>query len=52
MEGKQECVLGITADDSQDWTFGQVFLKKFYSVFDVDASRIGSFYLLRLLRSI
>ena len=27
MNGQVECVIGITADDSDDWTFGQVFLR-------------------------
>jgi hypothetical protein len=31
---KQDCVIGIAPDDDTGWTFGQVFLRSFYTVFD------------------
>ena len=43
MNGKEECALGIAADKSEDWTLGQVFLKKLYTIFDRDENRIGIF---------
>jgi hypothetical protein len=31
---KQDCVIGIAPDNDPGWTFGQVFLRSFYTVFD------------------
>lgn len=42
VEGKKDCVIGLGADgDADEWTFGQVFLRAYYSVFDRDESAIG-----------
>jgi len=40
-EGEEECVTGISPDRDVIWTFGQVFLRSFYTVFDRDQNRIG-----------
>lgn len=37
----RECVTGIAPDEDVIWTFGQVFLRSFYTVFDRDANRVG-----------
>lgn len=42
INGKTECVIGITGDDSEDWTFGQVFLKQFYTLYNRDTNSIGN----------
>ncbi|KAL8271796.1 hypothetical protein Esti_004305 [Eimeria stiedai] len=45
--GNHECMLGIAADDSEEqdglsgWTFGQVFLRGYYTVFDRDDLAVG-----------
>ena len=31
---KRDCVIGIAPDNDPGWTFGQVFLRSFYTVFD------------------
>ena len=36
-----DCVVGIGPDNDLGWTFGQVFLRSFYTVFDRDHDRIG-----------
>ena len=38
---KLDCVTGIAPDADTMWTFGQVFLRNFYVVFDRDNNRIG-----------
>ena len=38
---KLDCVTGIAPDADTMWTFGQVFLRNFYVVFDRDNDRIG-----------
>ena len=42
VDGVDDCVIGI-APDTEDtgWTFGQVFLRAFYTIFDRDENRIG-----------
>eukprot|EP00401_Gymnodinium_catenatum_P066514 CAMPEP_0117514758 /NCGR_PEP_ID=MMETSP0784-20121206/30232_1 /TAXON_ID=39447 /ORGANISM="" /LENGTH=350 /DNA_ID=CAMNT_0005310559 /DNA_START=160 /DNA_END=1212 /DNA_ORIENTATION=+ len=36
------CILGVVAQDGPlDWAFGDVFMRKFYTVFDVGQKRIG-----------
>ncbi|ORM39531.1 Aspartic proteinase A3 [Babesia sp. Xinjiang] len=46
-DGQQICTLGITVDDQQEelqlnaWTFGEVFLRAYYTVFDYDQRQIG-----------
>lgn len=37
----KECVTGIAPDEDVIWTFGQVMLRSFYTVFDRDENRIG-----------
>jgi hypothetical protein len=41
LNGQEECVIGITSDDSDDWTFGQVFFRQFYTLFNRDKNAIG-----------
>jgi len=38
---RPDCVMGIAPDADTGWTFGQVFLRSFYTVFDRDKDRIG-----------
>eukprot|EP00941_MAST-03F_sp_MAST-3F-sp1_P005790 g5790.t1 len=38
---RPDCVMGIAPDNDTGWTFGQVFLRSFYTVFDRDKDRIG-----------
>lgn len=38
---RPDCVMGIAPDADTGWTFGQVFLRSFYTVFDRDTDRIG-----------
>ena len=40
---KRDCVIGIAPDNDPGWTFGQVFLRSFYTVFDrtVGSERVG-----------
>ena len=38
---KLDCVTGIAPDADTMWTFGQVFLRNFYVVFDRDNDRVG-----------
>ena len=40
---KRDCVIGIAPDNDPGWTFGQVFLRSFYTVFDrtVGTERVG-----------
>ncbi|KAL8431630.1 hypothetical protein Efla_005689 [Eimeria flavescens] len=46
-DGTHECMMGITADDSaaedglKGWTFGQVFLRAYYTIFDRDDLALG-----------
>jgi len=37
----KECVTGVAPDDDVIWTFGQVLLRSYYTVFDRDSDRIG-----------
>jgi len=41
VEGRRDCVLGISPDSDIVWTLGQVFLRSFYAVFDRDRDRVG-----------
>ena len=44
INGKKECVIGIgTESEDEDWTFGQVFLRSYYSVFDRETESVGNF---------
>jgi Eukaryotic aspartyl protease len=36
-----DCVTGIAPDKDTIWTFGQVFLRNYYAVFDRGVDRIG-----------
>jgi hypothetical protein len=40
---KRDCVIGIAPDNDPGWTFGQVFLRSFYTVFDrtIGSERVG-----------
>jgi len=38
---REDCLLGFVPDQSQTWTLGQVFLKKFYTIFDRTNNRMG-----------
>ncbi|CDR94412.1 aspartyl protease, putative [Babesia bigemina] len=46
-DGETRCTLGIMVDDQQEelqlnaWTFGEVFLRAYYTVFDYDQRQIG-----------
>jgi len=40
-ESESDCVLGIGPDNDDGWTFGQVFLRSFYTVFDRELDQIG-----------
>ncbi|GIX62900.1 aspartyl protease [Babesia caballi] len=46
-DGQVQCTLGIVVDDQQEelqlnaWTFGEVFLRAYYTVFDYDQRQIG-----------
>lgn len=42
VNGKKDCVLGIGADsEDSGWTFGQVFLRAYYTIFDREVGAIG-----------
>lgn len=41
VDGRDDCVVGISPDKDTIWTLGQVFLRSFYTVFDRDVNRIG-----------
>ncbi|GFE54141.1 aspartyl protease [Babesia ovis] len=46
-DDQERCTLGIAVDDQAEelqlnaWTFGEVFLRKYYTVFDYDQRQIG-----------
>lgn len=43
VNGKHDCVVGIGADgEDSGWTFGQVFLRAYYTVFDRETEAIGN----------
>ena len=41
VDAEEDCVSGIGPDNDDGWTFGQVFLRSFYTVFDRESDRIG-----------
>jgi len=41
VNGRMECVVGISPDHDVIWTLGQVFLRSYYTVFDRDNDRMG-----------
>lgn len=44
VNGKNECVIGLGADSEDGgWTFGQVFLRAYYTVFDRETEAVGIF---------
>ncbi len=49
VDGEDDCVIGIVPDNlDTGYTIGQVFLKAYYTVFDRDNARIGTFNFTRL----
>jgi len=41
-DGEDDCVIGIVPDNlDSGYTFGQVFLKAYYTLFDRENNRIG-----------
>jgi len=41
VQGKKDCVIGLSPDKDTVWTLGQVFLRSYYTLFDRDRDRVG-----------